>query len=140
MSERENVEVKALAVHPGEYIAEELEARGWSEYKLAKESRLPLDVVRGILLCAIDINANHAAALATAFGVSPLFFRNLQATYDTWILVRATALAKTRIADLEKENERLRAAANKHGWAHVLNIIYHIGMWKLERTHDKDTQ
>lgn len=76
----------AEAFHPSVFIAEELEARGWSLDDLAL--RMPGDF--GINRCALDFYmtigaetpglriGESASALAAAFGVSPELFANLE--------------------------------------------------------------
>lgn len=76
----------AEAFHPSVFIAEELEARGWSLDDLAQ--RMPGDF--GVNRLALDFYmtigaetpglriGESAAGLAAAFGVSPELFTNLE--------------------------------------------------------------
>jgi HTH-type transcriptional regulator/antitoxin HigA len=68
--------------HPGEFIAEELEARGWLQRDLAYILGIPEQGVNMIVSGKRGISPEMAKALGEAFDVSPLFFSNLQKAYD----------------------------------------------------------
>lgn len=68
--------------HPGEFIAEELEARGWLQRDLAYILGVPEQGVNMILSGKRGISPEMAKALGDAFDVSPMFFSNLQKAYE----------------------------------------------------------
>jgi len=68
--------------HPGEFIREELEARGWSQRDLAFILNVPEQTVHQILTGKRGISAEMAKRLGKAFDVAPEFFVNLQSAYD----------------------------------------------------------
>jgi HTH-type transcriptional regulator/antitoxin HigA len=68
--------------HPGEFIAEELEARGWLQRDLAYILGVPEQAVNMIVSGKRGISAEMAKALADAFDVSPEFFANMQSAYE----------------------------------------------------------
>jgi HTH-type transcriptional regulator/antitoxin HigA len=68
--------------HPGYFIREELEARGWTQRDLAFILGVPEQSVNQIILGKRGISSEMAKALAHAFGMSPEFFANLQKAYD----------------------------------------------------------
>jgi HTH-type transcriptional regulator/antitoxin HigA len=68
--------------HPGYFIREELEARGWTQRDLGFILGAPEQSVNQIILGKRGISSEMAKALAHAFGVSPEFFANLQKAYD----------------------------------------------------------
>jgi len=68
--------------HPGEFIAEELEARGWLQRDLAYILGVPEQGVNMIISGKRGISPEMAKALGEAFDVSPLFFSNLQNAYE----------------------------------------------------------
>jgi HTH-type transcriptional regulator / antitoxin HigA len=68
--------------HPGHFIREELEARGWTQRDLAFILGVPEQSVNQIILGKRGISSEMAKALADAFEVSPEFFANLQKAYD----------------------------------------------------------
>jgi len=76
--------VKRLApVHPGEVLQLEfLEPLGLSQYRLAKELKVPARRINEIVLGKRSVSADTALRLGRFFGTSELFWLNLQATYD----------------------------------------------------------
>ena len=80
MEMRENT---ALHVdHPGTFIREELDARGWSQRDLAYILGVKEQGVNPILSGKRGISAEMAKALGGAFDVPAEFFANLQKAYD----------------------------------------------------------
>jgi HTH-type transcriptional regulator / antitoxin HigA len=76
-----NVNVNWI-MHPGQYIEEELQARGWKQRDLAFILKVPEQAVNMILSGKRGISADMAKALGAAFDVDPRFFTNLQSDYD----------------------------------------------------------
>lgn len=70
-------------VHPGEVLlADFLEPLGLSQYRLAKELKVPARRVNEIVLGKRAISADTALRLARFFGTSELFWLNLQSAFD----------------------------------------------------------
>ena len=67
---------------PGEFIREELEARGWTQGDLAEIMGRPIQVVNGIILGKKIITPRSAQELAAAFGTSAEMWMNLQTAYS----------------------------------------------------------
>lgn len=68
--------------HPGEFIREEMEARGWLQRDLAFILQCPEQAVNLILSNKRGISPEMAKALGIAFDVPAEFFANLQYAYD----------------------------------------------------------
>jgi HTH-type transcriptional regulator/antitoxin HigA len=68
--------------HPGEFIAEELAARGWLQRDLAFILGVPEQAVNMILSGKRGISPEMAKALGDAFDVSPIYFLNMQKAYE----------------------------------------------------------
>lgn len=68
--------------HPGEYIRDELTARGWSQAALASILGWRPSVVQDILKGTRLISLDMAKALGAAFGTSPQLWINLQTAYQ----------------------------------------------------------
>jgi HTH-type transcriptional regulator/antitoxin HigA len=68
--------------HPGSYIKEEMEARGWIQRDLAFVLGCNEQALNAILSGKRGISSEMAKALGDAFDVSPEFFANLQQAYD----------------------------------------------------------
>ncbi|HXL14075.1 MAG TPA: helix-turn-helix domain-containing protein [Bradyrhizobium sp.] len=76
-------QVKIASVdHPGTFIAEELEARGWSQVDLAYILGMSVQQLNPLLNSKANITPDLAAALGEAFDMPAEFFANLQKLYD----------------------------------------------------------
>jgi HTH-type transcriptional regulator/antitoxin HigA len=68
--------------HPGHYLKEEMEERGWSQRDLAFILGCPEQAVNVILSGKRGISPEMAKALGEAFDINPETFANLQKAYD----------------------------------------------------------
>jgi HTH-type transcriptional regulator/antitoxin HigA len=68
--------------HPGEFIRDELEARGWSQRDLAYILGSPEQAVNMIVSGKRGISPDMAKALGDAFNVSAEYFANLQKAFE----------------------------------------------------------
>jgi HTH-type transcriptional regulator/antitoxin HigA len=66
---------------PGEYLAEELEARGWTQADLAELLAVPLQAVSDVIAAKRRVSPEIARALAVALGTSPELWLNLESAY-----------------------------------------------------------
>ncbi len=69
-------------IHPGEHLAEELEALDMSAAELARRMDVPTNRVTQILNGTRSITGDTALRLAHFFGTSAQFWFNLQSLYD----------------------------------------------------------
>jgi antitoxin HigA-1 len=69
------------AIHPGEHLAEELEALDMSAAELARKIDVPTNRVTQILHGRRAITGDTALRLAHFFGTSAQFWLNLQSLY-----------------------------------------------------------
>lgn len=92
-------------VHPGEILLEEfLKPLGISQYRLAKDIRVPPRRVNEIIHEMRAVTADTALRLARYFGTSAGFWMNLQSRYDL-------ELEKDRLGlRIERQISRLSAA------------------------------
>ena len=96
--------------HPGTFILEELEARGWEQVDLAYILGISPSQLSPILMGKTGISYDMAVALGDAFDVSPEFFANLQKRYelqrakrpDPGVRTRATWLSKFPVREMIK--------------------------------------
>lgn len=68
--------------HPGEILAQRLEALGVSPTELARQLRVPTNRITQIIHGQRGITGDSALRLAHWFGNEPEFWMNLQARYD----------------------------------------------------------
>jgi antitoxin HigA-1 len=71
-----------IAIHPGEHLAEELDALKMSAAGLARRLRVPTNRVTAILHGQRAITGDTALRLAHFFGTSAEFWLNLQSLYE----------------------------------------------------------
>ncbi|MAK65874.1 MULTISPECIES: HigA family addiction module antitoxin [unclassified Methylophaga] len=72
----------AAAHHPGEVLAQRLEAVGVSPTELARQLGVPANRITQIINGKRGITSDSALRLAHWFSDSPQFWMNLQALYD----------------------------------------------------------
>lgn len=76
----------AEAFPPGEFLKDELEARGWTQSDLAEIMGRHVTVVNEILLGKRSLTPETARALADALGGSAQYWLNLESIYRLWLL------------------------------------------------------
>lgn len=70
------------AIHPGEHLAEQLEALDMSAAELARNLKVPTNRITEILNGRRAITGDTALRLGHFFGTSPEFWLNLQKIYE----------------------------------------------------------
>lgn len=68
--------------HAGEFLKEELEARGWTQAELAEIIGRPTQAVSEIILGKRGVTPETAKGLAAAFGTSAEYWMNLETAYQ----------------------------------------------------------
>jgi addiction module HigA family antidote len=71
-----------IPIHPGEVLAEDLEALHMSAAQLARQLKVPTNRITEILNGQRAITGDTALRLAHFFGTSAQFWLNLQTLYD----------------------------------------------------------
>ena len=95
---------KVTPIHPGEHLAEELEALGMSAAGLARQLKVPTNRITGILNGQRSVTGDTALRLAHYFGTSAQFWLNLQSLYEL-------RLAEQKAGKSIKALPRLRLAS-----------------------------
>jgi HTH-type transcriptional regulator / antitoxin HigA len=85
---------------PGEFLREELEARGWTQADLAAIMGRPAHSINQIVVGKRGISAEMAQGLAAALGTSPEFWMNLDTAYQLGHVRRADSDIVARRARL----------------------------------------
>jgi addiction module HigA family antidote len=70
------------AVHPGEFLRDELEALGVSARQFAAHIHVPPNAITSIMNGDRSITAQMALRLGAAFGTTAEYWLNLQVIYD----------------------------------------------------------
>lgn len=101
------------AIHPGEILADELEALGITPSELSRQINVPVNRVTQIIKGQRGITGDTALRLGHWFGSSAQFWLNLQGAYDirvteeqvgAEIAALPTRLAKTQAASEKASN------------------------------------
>jgi len=74
--------MRRYAIHPGEHLAEQLEALKMSAAKLARQLKVPTNRITHILNGQRAITGDTALRLGHYFGISAEFWLNLQKLYE----------------------------------------------------------
>ena len=82
-----------IAIHPGEFLGEEIEARGMTQRQLAEQMGRPVQVVNEIILGKKRVTAETALELERVLGITAHLWVRLQADYE---LVKARLAEKSR--------------------------------------------
>lgn len=103
----------AEAFPPGEFIKDEIEARGWTQEDLAEITGLPSPVISNIINVKRTISPDIASGLAAAFGTTAQFWMNLETSYQLFTESRADVAIsrKARLFALAPVKEMI-----KRGW------------------------
>jgi len=72
------------AFSPGEYLADEIQARGWSQSDLARIIGRPFPAVHLLVRGKRRLTPETAVELAAALGTSVEMWLNLQAAWDAY--------------------------------------------------------
>ena len=85
-----------LAIHPGDQLAEELEALDMSAAELARQLKVPTNRVTGLLNGRRAVTGDTALRLGHFFGTSAQLWLNLQALYDLRVAEQGNAHPQAR--------------------------------------------
>jgi addiction module HigA family antidote len=120
-----NVRVPAEVFPPGEFLREELEARGWTQQELADILDRPPRVISEIISAKRAVTPETARGLADAFGTSAEYWLNLESQYQ---------LSKVRVAnDHVARKARLYSKTLRAHWK-VENGLH----WRLDVQFGED--
>ena len=96
-----------ILIHPGEHLAEELDALGMSAAALARQLRVPTNRITQILNGQRAISGDTALRLAHFFGTSAQFWLNLQGLYDLRLAERSAGKAIRALPTVKRPVKRL---------------------------------
>lgn len=99
------------AIHPGEHLAEQLEALEMSAAELGRQLGVPTNRITAILNGQRAITGDTALRMGHFFGNSPQFWLNLQALYDLRVAMQRAGDAISALPTLADN----RSATTRHG-------------------------
>src|SRR6266567_4469824 len=94
-----------IAIHPGEHLAEELDALKMSAAELARRLKVPTNRVTEILNGQRAITGDTALRLAHFFGTSPEFWLNLQSLHELRLAEAKTGKEIKKLPTLRRLDE-----------------------------------
>jgi addiction module HigA family antidote len=95
-----------IAIHPGEHLAEELEALKMSAAELARRLKVPTNRITEILNGQRSVTGDTALRLGHFFGTSAEFWLNLQSLYELRLAEHKAGKSIQALPTL-KDRERL---------------------------------
>lgn len=98
-----------IAIHPGEHLAEELEALKMSAAELARQLRVPTNRITEILNGQRSITGDTALRLGHFFGTSAEFWLNLQSLYELRLAERKAGKS-IKVLPTLKHRERVHGS------------------------------
>lgn len=93
------------AIHPGEHLAEEIEALNMSAAELARQLKVPTNRITGILNGQRAITGDTALRLGHYFGTSAEFWLNLQSLYELRLAEKKAWKSIKVLPTLEKREQ-----------------------------------
>jgi len=96
------------AIHPGEHLAEQLEALEMSAAELARKLEVPANRITAILNGQRAITGDTALRLGHFFRTSPEFWLNLQAIYELRLAEQKVGDAIKALPTLNRSGRRAR--------------------------------
>ncbi len=90
------------AIHPGQHLAEELDALDMTAAELARRLKVPTNRVTAILNGQRAISGDTALRLAHFFGTSPQLWLNLQSLYEIRLAEEKSRKAIKKLPSLKR--------------------------------------
>ena len=101
MSSHERAYYSDVAIHPGEILAEEVEARRMTQRALARAMNRPEQVINEIVRGKKAITAETALQLSGALGTSAELWMNLQTSYSLTMARQSVRAGRKRRATVK---------------------------------------
>lgn len=96
------------AIHPGEHLAEQLDALDMSAAELSRKLRVPANRITEILNGERSITGDTALRLGHFFNTSPEFWLNLQSIYELRLAERKSGGAIKALPSLNRSGKKTR--------------------------------
>src|SRR5882757_7227511 len=99
-----------IAVHPGEHLAEELEALEMSAAELARQLQVPTNRITQILNGQRALTGDTALRLGHFFGTSAEFWLNLQSLYEIRVAEQKAGKSIKALPTLKRPKQVLQTS------------------------------
>ncbi|MGH9710622.1 MAG: HigA family addiction module antitoxin [Candidatus Acidiferrales bacterium] len=96
------------AIHPGEHLAEQLEALDMTAAELGRQLKVPANRITEILNGQRAVTGDTALRLGHFFRTSPQFWLNLQAIYDLRVAEQKSGDAIKSLPSLPRAGKKPR--------------------------------
>jgi addiction module HigA family antidote len=97
-----------LIIHPGEHLADELQALGMSANELAKALRVPTNRITEIIRGKRGISGDTALRLGRWFGTGPDIWMNLQKNYELRLAEQAIGEGLQKIPQHQSKAKEMK--------------------------------
>ncbi len=99
------------AIHPGEHLAEQLDALGLSAAELGRRLKVPANRITEIVNGRRAITGDTALRLGHFFETSPAFWLNLQALYELRVAEQESGRAIKELPTLNRHGKKTRTGS-----------------------------
>lgn len=110
------------AIHPGEYLAQELRALNMSASECARRIRVPTNRVTSILNGQRAVTGDTALRLAHFFGTSPEWWLNVQSLYDLRVAEAKAGHMIQRLPTLDRDSPMRARHHEQERTAEIANV------------------
>ena len=100
-------------IHPGEHLAEQLEALNMSAAELGRQLNVPTNRITAILKGQRAITGDTALRLGHFFNTNPQFWLNLQAIYDLRLAEQKAGANIGKLPTLHAQAKRATASSRR---------------------------
>lgn len=103
-----------MAIHPGEVLADDLEALEMSAAELSRQIKVPTNRITGILKGQRAVIGDTALRLGHFFGTSAEFWLNLQKLYELRLAEAKTGTEVKSLPKLPAARRKVRGNSSDH--------------------------
>lgn len=100
-------------IHPGEHLAEQLEALDMSAAELGRQLSVPTNRITAILKGQRAITGDTALRLGHFFNTNPQFWLNLQATYDLRLAEQRVGANISKLPTLNRRGKTMPPSSRR---------------------------
>lgn len=114
--------IPAEVFPPGEFLADELKERGWTQTEFAEIIRRPNKLVNEIIAGKKSVTPETAREFAAALGTSPQYWLNLQSAYQLWRIAPSQSVDLITREAMLRDRYPIREMI-KRGWINASENI-----------------